>query len=293
VTIERIGIVAKSGLAAAAPHLRLAIDWLAERHVPVVVDPDTAALLGGGPVPDVASRDEITRRVDLVVVLGGDGTLLGLADRVGEAGRDTPILGVNFGRLGFLTEVTLPEMLPALESALAGSAHVHERAMLRARMLRNGEPLAEHIVLNDVVVTKGAISRLIYLAVHVDGRFVTDVKADGLILGSPTGSTAYSLAAGGPIVHPGVDALLITPIAPHALGNRPIVIPGRCTISVRPAADSGKDEMFATFDGQTGYAFGHGDEVLVTRADRVLRLIGSPTRGYYDTLRQKLHWGER
>ena len=134
-------------------------------------------------------------------------------------------------------------------------------------MLRNGAPFAEHIVLNDVVITKGAISRLIDLAVHVDGRFVTDVKADGLILGSPTGSTAYNLAAGGPIVHPGVDALLITPIAPHALGNRPIVIPGRCTISVRHAADSGKDEMFATFDGQTGYAFGQGDEVRVTRAD--------------------------
>lgn len=292
-TIHRIGIVAKSGLAAAAPHLRLAIGWLAERQVSVVVDPDTAALLGGTPAPDVASRDEITRMVDLIVVLGGDGTLLGLADRVGEAGRDTPLLGVNFGRLGFLTEVTLPEMLPALESTLSGRAHVHERAMLRARMLRHGAPHAEHIVLNDVVITKGAISRLIYLSVHVDGRFVTDVKADGLILGSPTGSTAYSLAAGGPIVHPGVDALLITPIAAHALGNRPIVIPGRSTISVKPAADSGKDEMFATFDGQTGYAFGHGDEVLVTRADRVLRLIGSSTRGYYDTLRQKLHWGER
>jgi NAD+ kinase len=227
------------------------------------------------------------------VVLGGDGTLLGVADRVGEAGRDVPVLGVNFGRLGFLTEVTLPEMLPALESVLAGTAHIHLRAMLHARMLRKGQPFTDHIVLNDVVVTKGAISRLIYLAVHVDGRLVTDVKADGLILGSPTGSTAYNLAAGGPIVHPGVDALLITPIAPHALGNRPIVIPGSSTISVRPAVDSAKDEMFVTFDGQTGFAFGQGDEVLVTRADRVLHLIGSQTRRYYDTLRQKLHWGER
>jgi NAD+ kinase len=293
VTIRRVGIVAKRSLAAAAPHLRLVIDWLTERGVTPVLDEETAALLDGGAQPEIASGEGITGTSDLVIVLGGDGTLLSLADRLAEAGRDTPILGVNFGRLGFLTEVTLPEMLPALEAALGGHAHVQRRAMLRARLLREGEPFAEHIVLNDVVITKGAMSRLIYLAVNVDGQFVTDVKADGLILGSPTGSTAYNLAAGGPIVHPGVDALLITPIAPHALGNRPIVIPGQSTISVRPAADSGKDEMFATFDGQTGYAFGQGDEVLVTRADHVLRLIGSPTRGYYDTLRQKLHWGER
>ena len=291
-TIARVGIVAKRGLAAAAPHLRLAIDWLAERGSSTLIDRDTAVLLTDGTAAEVTTREVITRTADLVVVLGGDGTLLSLADQLGEAGRDTPILGVNFGRLGFLTEVTLPEMLPALESALAGQAHVHQRTMLRARLLRGGAIFAEHIVLNDVVITKGAISRLIYLSVHVDGRFVTDVKADGLILGSPTGSTAYNLAAGGPIVHPGVDALLVTPIAPHALGNRPIVIPGASTISVRPAVDSA-DEMFATFDGQTGYVFGQGDEVLVTRADHVLRLIGSPTRGYYDTLRQKLHWGER
>ncbi len=292
-TIARVGIVAKRGLSAAAPHLRLAMDWLSERGVAVLVDEDTSELVPDGGTSNVVSREVITRTADLIVVLGGDGTLLSLADRVGEAGRDTPILGVNFGRLGFLTEVTLPEMLPALESALAGRAQMHQRTMLRARLLRGGAMFAEHIVLNDVVITKGTISRLIYLAVHVDGRFVTDVKADGLILGSPTGSTAYNLAAGGPIVHPGVDALLVTPIAPHALGNRPIVIPGQSTISVRPAADSGRDEMFATFDGQTGYVFGQGDEVVVTRADHVLRLIGSPSRGYYDTLRQKLHWGER
>ncbi len=250
-TIARVGLVAKRGLAAAAPHLRLAIDWLAERGISTAIDQDTSILLTDDTTAEVTSREVITRTADLVVVLGGDGTLLSLADRLGEAGRDTPILGVNFGRLGFLTEVTLPEMLPALESALAGRAHVHQRTMLRARLLRGGALFAEHIVLNDVVITKGTISRLIYLAVHVDGRFVTDVKADGLILGSPTGSTAYNLAAGGPIVHPGVDALLVTPIAPHALGNRPIVIPGSSTISIRSAVDSA-DEMFATFDGQTG-----------------------------------------
>ena len=291
--IAHVGIVAKRGLVAAAPHLESLVDWLAERGLSVTLDADTAALLDRRKGFAEVTRDELPSAVDLVVVLGGDGTLLAVADRVGQAGRDTPIMGVNFGRLGFLTEVTLPEMLPALEAALAGTAQIQHRAMLHARATLGAAGAVDHIVLNDVVVTKGAISRLIYLAVEVDGAFVTNVKADGLIIGSPTGSTAYNLAAGGPIVHPGVDALLITPIAPHTLGNRPIVIPGNCRISVRPAVDSGKDEMFVTFDGQTGFPFGQGDEVDVTRADRVLRLVTSPTRGYYDTLRQKLHWGER
>ena len=154
-------------------------------------------------------------------------------------------------------------MLAALAAAVDGTAPMQERAMLHARALSGGTAFADHIVLNDVVITKGALSRLIYLAVSVDDLFVTNVKADGLIIASPTGSTAYNLAAGGPIVHPGVDALLITPIAPHTLGNRPIVIPGGSTISVRAAADSGKDEMFVTFDGQTGFPFG-----LDRRGDR-------------------------
>jgi NAD+ kinase len=291
--IAAVGIVAKRGLTAAAPHLLRLVDWLNARRVPAVVDPDTAALIGRVEGVRTVGRDELPSLVDLVVVLGGDGTLLAVADRVGADGRDTPVLGVNFGRLGFLTEVTLPEMLDALASAVDGTAPTQERAMLRARAIRQGRVLGDHIVLNDVVVTKGALSRLIYLAVSVDDLFVTNVKADGLIIGSPTGSTAYNLAAGGPIVHPGVDALIITPIAPHTLGNRPIVIPGGSTVTVRAAADSGKDEMFVTFDGQTGFPFGADDDVIVTRADRRLRLVGSPTRGYYDTLREKLHWGDR
>ena len=291
--IAAVGLVAKRGLAAAAPHLIRVIDWLAGRQLPAVVDSDTAALFGAVAGVRVVGRDDLPALVDLVVVLGGDGTLLGMADRVGSTGRHTPILGVNFGRLGFLTEVTLPEMLAALAAAVDGTAPIQERAMLHARALSGGTVYADHVVLNDVVITKGAISRLIYLAVSVDDLFVTNVKADGLIIASPTGSTAYNLAAGGPIVHPGVDALLITPIAPHTLGNRPIVIPGGSTISVRAAADAGKDEMFVTFDGQTGFPFGLDDQVVVSRADRRLRLVGSPTRGYYDTLRQKLHWGDR
>lgn len=305
--IERVGILAKHGLTAAVPHLSSVIAWLQARDMAVVLDPDTAALVGAVRTPSgtqagasspndgcsVVSRDDIPRHVDLIVVLGGDGTLLGVADRVGAAGVDIPVLGVNFGRLGFLTEVALPEMLPTLESVLNGTATIHERSMLHARTSRDGVTRNEQIVLNDVVVTKGTISRLIYLAVYVDGEFVTDVKADGLILASPTGSTAYNLAAGGPIVHPGLDALLLTPIAPHALGNRPIVLPGRSCITVKQATDAARDELFVTFDGQSGFAFGPGDEVTVTCSDRRLRLVASQARGYYDTLRQKLHWGER
>jgi NAD+ kinase len=291
--LSRVGIVAKRGLTAAVPHLNSAIDWLHEHKVSVVLDEDTSQIVTTSSPYSVTTRDTIAQQVELVLVLGGDGTLLAVADTLGDSAVDVPIVGVNFGRLGFLTEIQLPDLMPTLELALNGSAPTQKRAMLRARALRGGSSYADHIVLNDVVVTKGAISRLIYLSVYVDGAFVSDVKADGLILGSPTGSTAYNLAAGGPIVHPSVDALLLTPIAPHSLGNRPIVLPGGSVISVRPAAESSPDEMFVTLDGQRGFAFRHGDEVIVTRAERTLRLVGAPGRSYYDTLRQKLHWGER
>jgi len=293
--IARAGIVAKRGLTAAAPHLRRLVRWLAERGVEPIVETGTATLLGeAGAGVRSASREDLPTLVDLVVVLGGDGTLLSVADRIGDAGCGTPILGINFGRIGFLTEVTLPEMVPALESALAGTAVVHERVMLHGALRRDGVVRARHVVLNDVVITRGLISRLIYLAVHIDDLFITNVRADGLIIASPTGSTAYNLAAGGPIVHPVVDALLLTPIAAHSFANRPIVVPGGSSISVRGAAgDATTGEVFASFDGQTGVAMEPGDELVVTRADKRLHLLGSPTRGYYDTLREKLRWGER
>ena len=290
--ITRVGIVAKSGLTAAVPHLERVVTWLVEQGLQPVLETETAALMGGAARASQASRDELPRQVDLIVVLGGDGTLLSVADRIGDANCETPILGVNFGRLGFLTEVTLPELLPALESAVSGTTLVHARAMLRATVRRDGEQLAEHVVLNDVVITRGTISRLIYLAVYVDDLFVTNVKADGLIVATPTGSTAYNLAAGGPIIHPGIDALLLTPIAPHSLGNRPIAVPGAATIAVRAAADVTRGDIYVTFDGQRGLGFEAGDELTIRRAERPLRLVGSPTRGYYDTLREKLRWGD-
>jgi NAD+ kinase len=200
---------------------------------------------------------------------------------------------VNFGSLGFLTEIRIDELYPSLEAALHGTARLETRLMLRAEAARVGHPPDSRVVLNDVVFTKTALSRMIELSVSVSGSFVTRVKADGLIVASPTGSTAYNLAAGGPIVHPSVDALVLTPIAPHTLTNRPIVIPASSVVEVQPLVESETDDVFVTYDGQTGYPLRQGDVVRVQRAPQMLRLIKPPARSYFEVLREKLKWGER
>jgi NAD+ kinase len=228
----------------------------------------------------------------MVVLLGGDGTLLSMADCIGATGSSAPILGVNFGSLGFLTEVTLPELYPSLEAALTGQARIEERMMLRSTTLREQGAHTDHIALNDVVINKAGHSRMIDLSVSIGDEFITRIKADGLIIATPTGSTAYNLAAGGPIVQPNLDALLITPIAPHTLTNRPIVIPAASTIRIQPIMD-GRDDVHVTMDGQTGFRLQAGDEIRVCRAERLLRLIRPSTRSYFEVLREKLKWGER
>ena len=230
--------------------------------------------------------------MDIVLVLGGDGTLIGMADCIAEAGASTPILGVNFGSLGFLTEVTLPELYRSLENALNGRAHIEERMMLRATTTSGGDVLSRSIALNDAVVTKTARSRMIDLSVYVGNEFVTRVKADGLIIATPTGSTAYNMSAGGPIVQPDVDAMILTPIAPHTLTNRPIVIPGDSTVRVQPNMDA-RDEIVFTLDGQSTFPIHAGDEITVSRAPQRLQLIRPSTRSYFEVLRTKLKWGER
>ena len=290
-SVSRVGIVAKSHLQQAAPHLMEITAWLEARGVATVLETATAALMPSSNRP-VADKRALVDQVDMVLVLGGDGTLLGMADRIGEAKSGVPILGVNFGSLGFLTEVTLPEIYPALEAALSGRAHLEERLMLRSTTLRAGAAFAEHIVLNDVVITKGARSRMIDLSVWVGEEFVTRVKADGLIIATPTGSTAYNLAAGGPILQPSVEALIVTPIAPHTLTNRPIVIPAQSPVRVQPLMDD-NDEVFVTFDGQAELQLKSDDEIGVCRAEQPLRLIRASARSYFQILRQKLKWGER
>jgi NAD+ kinase len=289
--MRRIGIVAKARLEAAAAHLVEVAGWLKSRNIEAVFDPDSAALARISGAYPVLEKDQLPGQVDMMLILGGDGTLLGMAGRIGQAGVETPILGVNFGSLGFLTEVTLPEMYSSLEAAISGTAPVEHRMMLRVRVEGGAEPVTNRVVLNDVVVTQGALSRVIDLSVTVDGEFMMRIRADGIIVASPTGSTAYNLSSGGPILHPHVDALSITPIAPHMLTNRPVVVPGSSEIRIEPFMHDEQDEVFATFDGQSLLPLKSGQTVSVRRAEKPLRLIRASSRGYFQVLREKLKWG--
>ena len=290
--ISRVGLVAKHRVDAAATVLRDLAAWLEQRQTEVVFETETASLAGLESVVRSASKEDLPRLVDLIVLLGGDGTLIGMARRIARAAADVPVAGVNFGSLGFLTEITLDELYSSLEAVLAGSAPIEDRMMLRARTLRGGQPYADEIVLNDVVITKAALSRIIELTVSIGDDTVMRVRADGLIVATPTGSTAYNLAAGGPIVQPVVNAVLLTPIAPHMLTNRPLVVTGSSAIFVEPDMN-GSEEVFVTFDGQSGHALQSGDLITIERAERPLRLVRSPGRSYFDVLRQKLKWGQR
>jgi NAD+ kinase len=292
-SITRVGIVAKRGLGGASEHLERLTSWLNDHGIEVSYETETAALAPPAFRSAAQSRDDLPLACDLIIVLGGDGTLLGMATRIARSGRDVPMLGVNFGSLGFLTETRIDEVYGTLDAAVNGTATFDERALLAADAYRSGERFDSRIVLNDVVFTKAALSRIIELVVSVGSGTVTRVKADGLIVASATGSTAYNLAAGGPIVHPRVDAIVLTPIAPHTLTNRPIVIPGSEVIEVRPHTDGYDDQIYVTYDGQSGYPLQKGDHVRVRQSERRLRLVKAPARNYFELLREKLKWGER
>jgi NAD+ kinase len=298
----RIGITVKPGLVAARETLVELEQRLRDRGVEAVWSTDAAALL----TPSdrlVVEKAVLPSRVDFVLCLGGDGSLLAMAKAIAESGLDIPILAVNFGSLGFLTEITRPEIFDSLDTVLNGKATHDLRMMLCATATRAGStsarasadkpPLSTYIALNDVVFSRTAISRMIELSVSVGDQFVTQVKADGLIVATPTGSTAYNLAAGGPIVHPSMDALVLTPIAPHMLTNRPIVIPADRDVRVTSAGSNAGDEVYVTIDGQTGFALHEGDSITITKAQRPLRLIRATSRSYFEVLRQKLKWNER
>jgi NAD+ kinase len=288
----RVGIVAKPGLEGARETLGELRAWLAAHGLEACWSPEAAALVAEPPAA-VATRDDLPGLVDLVVVLGGDGTLLAMADKIARGRRDVPILGVNFGSLGFLTEITRPELVAALADVVEGRATLDERMMLSATVHGRGEFARETPVLNDVVFTRTALSRIIDLSVWVGEQFVTTVRADGLIVATPTGSTAYNLAAGGPIVHPAMEAFILTPIAPHTLSNRPIVVPAAREVRVAVTAENGGAEVYVTFDGQTGGPLQPGDAVTIRRAARTVKLVRASTRTYFEVLRQKLKWGER
>jgi len=283
--IRAVGVCLKPEQPQAAATVRGLVKWLAERDLPVVLDEDAAAVVGR---PGTA-RDVLAGQVDLVVVLGGDGTLLSVARQVGS--RPVPILGVNLGTLGFLTEIALDELFAALERALAGEIRVEARMRLDVRALREGRELGRYLALNDAVLTKAALARMIDLETRAGGAPVTTYHADGLIVATPTGSTAYSLSAGGPILMPELEAFVLTPICPHALTQRPIVLPASAEIEIAVRTRGGDVQL--TVDGQEGLALREDDRVLVRRSEHFLRLMVSPFRNRFEILREKLRWGAR
>ena len=285
--MKRIGIVAKTDRPEAKSVVSELVLWLTGRGLQAVLEKETAALYPGAST--AARKADLPAQVDLLIVLGGDGTLLSMARLVGDL--SVPILGVNLGGLGFLTATTLDELFPALETLLAGRMMVDERMMLRARVLRQGEQLSEYVALNDVVITKSAMSRIINLAVSVEGEAATDYRADGLIISTPTGSTAYCLSAGGPIVYPTMDAMVLTPICSHTLTNRPIVLPASLRVEVTLLTEN--QDVMLTLDGQVGFALKERDTVEVRRATPRIRLVRFPQKHFFSVLRTKLKWGER
>jgi NAD+ kinase len=285
-----IGVWARADLAEAGAALADLVTWLRGRGASVCLERRTSSLVDGLP-PGCAVADgtEVAAQADALVVLGGDGTLLGVSHAL--AGRSVPLLGVNFGSLGFLTEVALPELYETLEGLLDGSYEHEERRMLHAVVRRKGQPDESGDVLNDVVIAKAILSRIIELDVSVDGLFVSAFRADGLIVSSPTGSTAYNLAAGGPILHPSLPAVVLTPICPHMLTNRPLVIGDQSAVEISLRAERGV-EVQVTFDGQRGVPLSSEDSVVVTRSPRTLRLVKAKGRDFFGVLRTKLKWGE-
>ena len=233
--------------------------------------------------------DEIARRAELLLVLGGDGTFIHGARLI--RGRPVPILGVNLGSLGFLTEVPRAELFPRLSETLAGKARLHTRMKLACRLHRDGKAILEDEVLNDVVINRGALARIADHEVSLDGQFMTTFKSDGVIIATPTGSTAYALAAGGPILHPALECAVVAPICPHALTQRPFVVPGEQVVNVVLRSETA--DVYLTLDGQTGHALQQGDRVEVWRSASRTVLVGNPNIDYFGILRQKLHWGER
>lgn len=233
--------------------------------------------------------EDIPSQVDLILVLGGDGTLISVARQIGD--RQIPIVGVNLGQLGFLTEITREELPDMLDRLIAGDYKISERMMIDALIHRDDKIIGEYTVLNDAVINKGALARIIDLETYVDGRHLSTYKADGLIISTPTGSTGYSLAAGGPIIYPEINSLLITPICPHMLTNRPIIIWSRSIIEIEVKFQD--DVVFFTADGQVGHKLLPGDRVEVRRSATRAHLVISPYREYFQILRTKLSWGER
>jgi len=282
--IHKVGIILKKQDSRVQSILRDIVPWLRARELEVFLDQGSAEQCP--PAVCVAQPEELVREVDVVTVFGGDGTLLYAARLVGSSG--VPILGINLGSLGFLTEVKLDDMHEAFERLLAGNYQLENRMLLKVEVVRGGNVSAQYLALNDAVINKGALARIIELEVSVNSQPVLYTRADGLIISTPTGSTAYSLAAGGPILHPTLDAFIIAPICPHTLTNRPVVIPEKDTVLV--CLRRGADVML-TVDGQVGMSLEPQDCLRVRRAESMLSLVLPFGHNFFKLLREKLRWG--
>jgi NAD+ kinase len=283
--MKKVGIICKTGIPEPIDILKELLPWLRQKGCEAYVDNETASVLNVGGTP----RSQIPSVADIIVVLGGDGTMLSVARLVGEKG--IPILGVNTGGLGFLTAVTRDELYEVLDKVLSGECSVEERIMLTACVFRHSECIAEYLVVNDVVVNKGALARIIDLETYIDHSYVATFKADGLIVSSPTGSTAYALSAGGPILYPTLNTIVLAPICPHTLTNRPIVLPDNVVVDI--VMRSLNEDVFLTIDGQVGFSLRQNDTVEVKKSEFKTRLFIPCERDYFQILRTKLKWGER
>ena len=283
--IKTVGIISKPKISHAGDIVSGLLRWLEARGVKYRCDEQTAEYAG---IAEFYSREQLPDGTDLIIVLGGDGTLLSAARVL--AGRDIPLFAVNLGHLGFLTSIQVDDLYPALEQVLAGEQRIGRRAMVACELLRNDETIATYCALNDVVITKSELARMIDLDTWVGDHFVAAYKADGLIIATPTGSTAYSLSAGGPVIFPSVAAFCITPICPHMLTNRPVIVPDNRVIKI---LNHGAEGTFLTIDGQVGEPLQPGDYIVCRSSPNAIQLIRPPRALFFDVLREKLKWGER
>jgi NAD+ kinase len=289
-SIKRIGVIVKPHQPDALENLCRLTEWLSERAIQLVGQTEIAheqIKQETGCTVEIVNDEQLAQSVDLILVLGGDGTMIATARMVGDA--EVPVIGVNYGGLGYLAEFTIDELFSALEAILGGQYKVQRREMLSVELRRGEELVTRNRVLNDVVVNKSALARIIEIEVYLDSQFVNSFRADGLIVATPTGSTAYNLSAGGPVIYPSMNAVVITPICPFTLSNRPIVVPNESVIEICLMTD--KEDVSLTLDGQVGFPLQFRDRIVIRKSKTRFNLVQPPNRNYFDVLRDKLKWG--
>ena len=289
-SIKRIGVVVKPHQPDALQTLCRLTEWLSQRDIKLVGGPEIERERiehQTGCAIESVKEEALAKTVDLMLVLGGDGTMIATARMLGDI--EVPVMGVNYGGLGYLAEFPLEELFSALEAILAGDYKVQERLMLTVELRRGEELITKNRVLNDVVVNKSALARIIEIEAYLNNQFLNRFRADGLIVSTPTGSTAYNLSAGGPIIFPSMNAIVITPICPFTLSNRPIVVPDDSVIEVRLMTEN--EEVALTLDGQVGFPLQAGDRAMIRKSNATFNLVQPANRNYFDVLRDKLKWG--